>query len=184
MLRNFIDQIKSSPRFGEMNVTKNLQEILKERRFLFFTKRGPIEVVFNIKHYISGFLLSIFVAFKILQFALFGVINVFTHLMLYKNSINQTSQFTKSEVEVLKNLAEQAIVTESIVDSTIKKEKVIVDIDDKKDDFVNLEIIKNYAIEKYSNFKNIINEFDFGIHPNVSLSDDSVFDEFVILASP
>ena len=184
MLRNFIDQIKSSPRFGEMNVTKNLQEILKERRFLFFTKKGPIEVVFNIKHYISGFLLSIFVAFKILQFALFGVINVFTHLMLYKNSINQTSQFTKSEVEVLKNLAEQAIVNESIVDSTIKKEKVIADIEDKKDDFVNLEIIKNYAIEKYSNFKDIINEFDFGIHPNVSLSDESVFDEFVSLASP
>ena len=81
-------------------------------------------------------MLSIFVAFKILQFALFGVINVFTHLMLYKNSINQTSQFTKSEVGVLKNLAEQAIVTESIVDSTTKKEKVIADIEDKKDDFV------------------------------------------------
>ena len=63
MLRNFIDQIKSSPRFGEMNVTKNLQEILKERRFLFFTKRGPIEVVFNIKHYISGFLLNIYKLF-------------------------------------------------------------------------------------------------------------------------
>ena len=72
--------------------------------------------------------------------------------MLYKNSINQTSQFTKSEVEVLKILAEQAIVNESIVDSTIKKEKVIADIEDKKDDFVNLEIIKNYAIEKIFKF--------------------------------
>ena len=39
-------------------------------------------------------------------------------------------------------------------------------------------------LKKYSNFKDIINEFDFGIHPKSSLSDESVFDEFVSLASP
>ena len=56
--KNIIEKIKSSPRFGDLFVTKNIQELLKERRFLFFTKNGPIEVVFNLKHYISGALTS------------------------------------------------------------------------------------------------------------------------------
>ena len=52
--------LKSSTRFGETSIfsknlsvfSKNLRLILKERRFLYFTKKGPIEVVFNIKHYL------------------------------------------------------------------------------------------------------------------------------------
>ena len=79
MLRNFIDQIKSSPRFGEMNVTKNLQEILKERRFLYFTKKGPIEVVFNVKHYLSAFLIFLVFTFKILQLFFFVVSSFFSY---------------------------------------------------------------------------------------------------------
>ena len=183
MLKNFIDQIKSSPRFGEMNVTKNLQEILKERRFLFFTKRGPIEVVFNIKHYVSAFLLSLFVIFKLMQFALLGVVNVFTHLMIHNNSINQTEQFTESEVEVLKNLAEQAIVTENFNGLTEESEAKPIN-NDQKQNFIDIQIIKNFVIQKYSVLKNVFNDFDLAIDPNVLLSDESVFDEFVSLASP
>ena len=58
MLSEFVNKIKSSKRFGEVYVTKNIEELLKERRFLFFTKKGPIEIVFNIKHYLSAFFLS------------------------------------------------------------------------------------------------------------------------------
>ena len=56
---NLENKLKSSKRFGDLFVQKNWQELLKERRFLFFTKRGPIEIVFNIKHYISAFLISL-----------------------------------------------------------------------------------------------------------------------------
>ena len=35
---DIVNKIKSSPRFGDLFVNKNLQELLKERRFLFFTK--------------------------------------------------------------------------------------------------------------------------------------------------
>ena len=57
--------LKSSQRFGETSVfsknlsvfSNNIRLLLKERRFLYFTKRGPIEVVFNLKHYCSAFIL-------------------------------------------------------------------------------------------------------------------------------
>ena len=113
MLNVFINKIKSSKRFGEVYVTKNLEELLKERRFLFFTKKGPIEIVFNIKHYLSAFFLSLFITFKLLQFAFFGAINIFTNLMIYKNSIEKTNQFTSTEVEALKSIAEKAINNET-----------------------------------------------------------------------
>ena len=60
---------KSSPKFGRLSVdTKNFKEILRERRFLYFTKKGPIEIVLNIKHYLSALVLSIIFIFKVLQF--------------------------------------------------------------------------------------------------------------------
>ena len=62
----FSNNFKSSTRFGEASVfSKNFNAfytnvgiLLKERRFLYFTKKGPIEVVFNIKHYISAFIVG------------------------------------------------------------------------------------------------------------------------------
>ena len=78
MLNDFFKKIlsrniKSSTRFGESSVfSKNINAVynnvgilLKERRFLYFTKKGPIEVVFNIKHYISAFIIGIIFLFKI-----------------------------------------------------------------------------------------------------------------------
>ena len=49
--RLFNENLKSSPKFGRNEEdTKNFSEIFRERRFLYFTKNGPIEIVFNIKH--------------------------------------------------------------------------------------------------------------------------------------
>ena len=58
--RNFNENLKSSPKFGRSSDdSKNFFELFRERRFLYFTKNGPIEIVFNIKHYISAFVLSL-----------------------------------------------------------------------------------------------------------------------------
>ena len=74
--RFFSENLKSSPKFGESKsepktlneilsskniifFSKYLREFLRERRFLYFTKKGPIEIVFNIKHYLSAFILSL-----------------------------------------------------------------------------------------------------------------------------
>ena len=56
--RLFNENLKSSPKFGRNEEdTKNFSEIFRERRFLYFTKNGPIEIVFiNI---MSAFILSL-----------------------------------------------------------------------------------------------------------------------------
>ena len=72
--RIFNENLKSSPKFGRSSDdSKNFFELFRERRFLYFTKNGPIEIVFNIKHYISAFVLSLVFIFKIIQFIFFGV---------------------------------------------------------------------------------------------------------------
>ena len=198
MLENLINRIKSSPRFGELIVTKNIQELVKERRFLFFTKRGPIEVVFNIKHYVTGVLLSLFLVFKILQFAIFGAINIFTNVLIYKNSITNSQQFTKSEVEALKNIAEKAIEIEDYesnnknnknekIDKSFAQNEINTnETSDRKDqeNFVNLENLKNFANNNFSNIKDFFHSFKFDFNNSVSLGDESVFDDFASLASP
>ena len=106
---SFLRNLKSSQRFGETSVfsknlsvfSKNLKHLLKERRFLYFTKRGPIEVVFNIKHYISAFILVLVFTFKMLQLVFFGFSSFFAYLT-YKNTEITSQSFTKNRNSNLK----------------------------------------------------------------------------------
>ena len=179
MFNEFVNKIKSSKRFGEVYVTKNIQELIKERRFLFFTKKGPIEVVFNIKHYLSAFFLTLFITFKILQFAFFGAINIFTNLMIYKNSIDKSSQFTSTEVEALKNIAEQVINREGNLLER-EREEVISEIYSKDIENENFfSNVKNFAMEKAYDLKSYFSNWNY-----TNLNDESIFDDFASLASP
>ena len=147
MLSEFVNKIKSSKRFGEVYVTKNIEELLKERRFLFFTKKGPIEIVFNIKHYLSAFFLGIFITFKLLQFAFFGAINIFTNIMIYKNSIEKSGQFTSTEVQALKNIAEKAINQDvNSLDEEVDTYSLTIEHETKQNKEMFSEI-KNYKIQ-------------------------------------
>ena len=97
---------KSSTRFGETSIfsknlsvaSKNRRLILKERRFLYFTKKGPIEVVFNIKHYLSAFIIFLVFLFKLIQLIFFGVSSFFSYLV-YKNTVITEQSFTESEIK-------------------------------------------------------------------------------------
>ncbi len=178
MLNVFINKIKSSKRFGEVYVTKNLEELLKERRFLFFTKKGPIEIVFNIKHYLSAFFLSLFITFKLLQFAFFGAINIFTNLMIYKNSIEKTNQFTSTEVEALKSIAEKAINNETTNFDQVNIEEPKIRVKNNKEEKF-FEGIKSFTSEKVDYLKNYFSDWNYS-----KLNDESIFDDFASLASP
>ena len=172
---NLNNKLKSSPRFGDLFVQKNWQELLKERRFLFFTKRGPIEIVFNIKHYISGLLLTLLLAFKILQFLLFGAFHIVTSLVLH-NNLTQTQQFTESEVEALKDLAG------SVIDSNQDEKTSSITIETENDNKVNLsEKLKKQVSRIVSYFKGI--EFSI-FFIDKKISDESVFDKYSDLANP
>ena len=89
-----------------------LEYCLKKEDFLYFTKKGPIEVVFNIKHYISAFIIGVIFLFKTLQFIFFGASTFFTYL-IYKNSEINNQTFTESEIETLKNIAKENKIFDS-----------------------------------------------------------------------
>ena len=156
------ENLKSSPKFGRTNNdSKNFSEILRERRFLYFTKNGPIEIVFNIKHYISAFVLSLVFLFKILQFVFFGVSSFFNYITFKNNQvINQ--KFTESEIETLKNIASEVIKSEKPenikdVDELIVKnkdneiqEESNIDIKEKLDNIKILFLILEKALQMKS----------------------------------
>ena len=69
-----LNNLKSSPKFGKDEVVSkstnnfsknlnNLRVLLKERRFLYFSKKGPIEIVFNIKHYLTALAVALIFLF-------------------------------------------------------------------------------------------------------------------------
>ena len=81
---------------------------MKERRFLYFTKKGPIEVVFNFKHYISAFIIGLIFLFKALQLTFLGASTFFSYLVYQNTQINNQT-FTTSEIETLKNIAKNKV---------------------------------------------------------------------------
>ena len=180
--RLFNENLKSSPKFGRNEEdTKNFSEIFRERRFLYFTKNGPIEIVFNIKHYVSAFLLSLVFLFKIIQFIFFGVSSFFNYVTFKNNQvINQ--KFTESEIETLKNIANEVINTEKS-ESFQNIDEIIV-----KDDHQNRnniqEIGKIDVKEKLDNIKNLFSNFGKSFTNEIDRSDEVIFDQFSSLASP
>ena len=180
--RLFNENLKSSPKFGRNEEdTKNFSEIFRERRFLYFTKNGPIEIVFNIKHYASAFILSLVFLFKIIQFIFFGVSSFFNYVTFKNNQvINQ--KFTESEIETLKNIANEVINTEKS-ESFQNIDEIIV-----KDDHQNRnniqEIGKIDVKEKLDNIKNLFSNFGKSFTNEIDRSDEVIFDQFSSLASP
>ena len=164
----FSNNFKSSPQFGESGVfsknitvvSKNLKSLLKERRFLYFTKKGPIEIVFNLKHYLSACLLLLVFLFKILQFVFFGI-STFFNFVSYKNSEINSQKFTESEIETLKNIANDIRISENS-EFEIEEDFEISEFDldqfeDPKNEIDQLEDSPNikYQINNAKKMKNI-----------------------------
>ena len=180
--RLFNENLKSSPKFGRNEKdTKNFSEIFRERRFLYFTKNGPIEIVFNIKHYVSAFILSLVFLFKIIQFIFFGVSSFFNYVTFKNNQvINQ--KFTESEIETLKNIANEVINTEKS-ESFQNTDEIIVKDDDQNRNNIQ-EIGKIDVKEKLDNIKNLFSNFGKSFTNEIDRSDEVIFDQFSSLASP
>ena len=182
--------LKSSTRFGETSIfsknlnafSNNLSLLLKERRFLYFTKRGPIEVVFNLKHYLSAFLILILFIFKMLQFIFFGMSSFFSYLV-YKNTEINSQSFTKSEIQALKNIAKEKVVTNQNYDS--EKVEIIIN---KEDEFNRVKSkdnnLEKQLREKLSNLKNLFGNIKISFPDDVNYSDELKFEQFSKLANP
>ncbi len=188
------NNLKSSPRFGEIStVTKNLRELLKERRFLFFTKRGPIEIVFNLKHYLTGFFLGVVCLFKILQFVFFGV-SIFFNYVIYQNNAINSQKFTESEIETLKNIANDV---QNLDDSIIEIEEDLEMVEDFDSEIVNEDSLeteienlkkdqgfKLQIKEKFNNLRLLVSKLNFKSSNEINKSDEIIFDQFAKIASP
>ena len=180
--RIFNENLKSSPKFGRSSDdSKNFFELFRERRFLYFTKKGPIEIVFNIKHYISAFVLSLVFIFKIIQFIFFGVSSFFNY-MTYKNNQVINQKFTDSEIETLKNIANEVIKSETS-ENVDNKNKLA-----KTNELTNKNNIQESGKidikEKLDNIKILFSNFGKSFTNEINRSDEVIFDQFSGLASP
>ena len=180
--RIFNENLKSSPKFGRSSDdSKNFFELFRERRFLYFTKNGPIEIVFNIKHYISAFILSLVFIFKIIQFIFFGVSSFFNY-MTFKNNQVINQKFTDSEIETLKNIANEVIKSETS-ENVDNKNKLA-----KTNELTNKNNIQESGKidikEKLDNIKILFSNIGKSFTNQINRSDEVIFDQFSGLASP
>ena len=181
LIKRFFDQnFKSSQKFGRLAESSNsFRELFRERRFLYFTKKGPIEIVFNLKHYISAFVLSIVFVIKMLQLIFFGVSSFFSYVS-YKNDEIVKKNFTDSEIQTLKSIANSAINKENI-DST---NEIITEFQSQILKFQRKSRYKIKLKEKLNNIKNLVSNFGRSFQYEINRSDEVVFDQFSRLASP
>ena len=182
LIKRFFDQnFKSSQKFGRLPVSSNsIGELFRERRFLYFTKKGPIEIVFNLKHYISAFVLSVVFVIKMLQLLFFGVSSFFSYVS-YKNDEIVKKKFTDSEIQTLKSIANSAINSENIEDTN----EIIAEFSSPEVEFTEeIADTKIKLKEKLNNIKNLVSNFGRSFQYEINHSDDVVFDQFSRLASP
>ena len=177
------ENLKSSPKFGRSDEGSNkLGEILRERRFLYFTKNGPIEIVFNIKHYLSAFILSLVFLFKIVQFLLIGATTFFNYLTFTNNQvINQ--KFTDSEIETLKNIANDVLNSEKIETKETFPNKDI-SLESVSPNGKNNTETRIDVREKLDNIKSLVSDFGKSFATDIVKSDEVLLEEFSDLASP
>ena len=122
LIRRFLNNnFKSSPKFGRIAVSSNsVREIFRERRFLYFTKKGPIEIVFNLKHYVSAFVLSIVFVIKLLQFIFFGISSFFNYVSFKNDEIVRNKFILKIKEKVKNKNINIFQASELIIDYFIK----------------------------------------------------------------
>ena len=195
--RFFSENLKSSPKFGESKsepktlneilsskniifFSKYLREFLRERRFLYFTKKGPIEIVFNIKHYLSAFILSLVFIFKFIQFIFFGFSSFFSYVS-YKNVELNNKKFTESEIQTLKDIAKAKDVINT-EDSSIEIVDEVINFQDEISD--GKTEISNEFREKLNNIRSLVSRFGKSFTYEIPYSDEVKFDQFSRLASP
>ena len=195
--RFFSENLKSSPKFGESKsepktlneilsskniifFSKYLREFLRERRFLYFTKKGPIEIVFNIKHYLSAFILSLVFIFKFIQFIFFGFSSFFNYVS-YKNVELNNKKFTESEIQTLKDIAKAKDVINT-EDSSIEIVDEVINFQDEISD--GKTEISNEFREKLNNIRSLVSRFGKSFTYEIPYSDEVKFDQFSRLASP
>mgnify|MGYP001207155993 CR=1 FL=1 len=182
LIKRFFDQnFKSSTKFGRLAESSNsVKELFRERRFLYFTKKGPIEIVFNLKHYVSAFVLSIVFVIKMLQLMFFGVSSFFSYVS-YKNDEIVKKNFTDSEIQTLKSIANSAINKENIESSS----EVILEFPSSEIKVSDeMPTIKIKLKEKLNNIKNLVSNFGKSFQYEINHSDEVVLDQFSRLASP
>ena len=190
-----LDNLKSSPKFGKDEVVSknlnNLRKLLKERRFLYFTKKGPIEIVFNIKHYLTACAVALIFLFKLFQYIFFGISSFFNYA-IYTNSQINSKQFTETEIEALKNIAKDVLHSDnSMID--IQEDFEISELQETEieESFEQQEIIieKNNDLatqikEKFTNIRSLLPKFNLNSPKDFNYSDEIIFDQFANLASP
>ena len=67
-----------------------LERFSEKEDFIFYQKRS-IEIVFNLKHYASAFVLSIIFIFKLLQFVFFGISSFFNYVSFKNEEVVKTN---------------------------------------------------------------------------------------------
>ncbi len=210
-----LNNFKSSPKFGKDEVVSkttnnfsknlnNLKVLLKERRFLYFTKKGPIEIVFNIKHYLTALTVALIFLFKLFQFLLFGLSSFFNYAV-YKNSEINSNKFTETEIEALKNIANDVIqsdgssidisedfeiseieenqIEDNIVELRLNEGSKFLENEDKFHEEEKVKISEKIR-EKFINIKSVFSRLDIKAENQIVHSDEVILNQFADLASP
>ena len=125
--------------------------------------------------------ISLVFIFKIIQFIFFGVSSFFNY-MTFKNNQVINQKFTDSEIETLKNIANEVIKSETS-ENVDNKNKLA-----KTNELTNKNNIQESGKidikEKLDNIKILFSNFGKSFTNEINRPDEVIFDQFSGLASP
>ena len=119
-----LPSVKKGIRFGDL-FTKPKVGLLSERRFLVFTKRGPIEIHFKLAHYISLALTILVGVSSIIYYSIVGIssaIDVAQKDIITEASANLSTNINKNRSNIIES---NSVLNEINLDETKFNDKKI-----------------------------------------------------------
>ena len=119
-----LPSVKKGIRFGDL-FTKPKVGLLSERRFLVFTKRGPIEIHFKLAHYISLALTILVGVSSIIYYSIVGIssaIDVAQKDIITEASANLSTNINKDKSNIIES---NSVLNEINLDETKFNDKKI-----------------------------------------------------------
>ena len=183
--------VKTGQRFGEQTQQNKKLGLFSERRFLIFTKRGPIEIAFKPVHYTSA-IISAFVGITSIIYwsaqGIYSAINVAQKNDIIREASANIPDTIENDSDTVVNVETQSNITlptlRKFFDGNLKENYKVLKSNDNENTILNIDNFPKTQKEKRNSLKLSLFSSTKRNQDIPNLSSKKIYNESNIITSP
>ena len=183
--------VKTGQRFGEQTQQNKKLGLFSERRFLIFTKRGPIEIAFKPVHYTSA-IISAFVGITSIIYwsaqGIYSAINVAQKNDIIREASANIPDTIENDSDTVVNVETQSNIIlptlRKLFDGNLKENYKVLKSNDNENTILNIDNLPKTQEEKRNSLKLSLFSSTKRNQDIPNLSSKKIYNESNIITSP